>query len=86
MQYLTIIKTVLALLPTIIDAVRAIEQAFPMSSQGSTKLAAIRSIVETAYQTTNEAVLSFDMLWPTIQSAVGAVVSIANATGLFKKQ
>lgn len=85
MNYVLIIKAVLTLLPFIIDAVKSIEAAFPASGQGATKLAAVRSIVETAYGTANDAAIKFDALWPAIQSAVSAVVSLANSTGLFKK-
>lgn len=85
MQYLQIIRAVLALLPVIIEAVKAIESAFPASGQGQAKLAAVRGIVESAYQTAADAMLSFETLWPTLQAAVGGVVAIANASGAFKK-
>jgi hypothetical protein len=80
-----IIRTVLALLPVIIDAVKAIEAAFPVSGQGASKLQAIRNIIESAYNTVTDATVTFDKLWPAIQSAIGAVVSLGNSTGLFKK-
>jgi len=85
MQYLVIIKTVLTLLPIIIEAVKAIESAFPESGQGQQKLAAVRAIVQTAYDTATDTVVKFDAIWPAIQSAVSAVVELANAVGLFKK-
>jgi hypothetical protein len=85
MQYIVIIRAVLALLPVIIEAVKAIESAFPVGGQGAVKLQAIRNIIEAAYNTVADATLSFDKLWPAIQSAIGAVVSLGNSTGLFKK-
>lgn len=85
MNYIIIIKAVLALLPTIIEAVKAIEAAFPQSGQGHAKIEAVRTIVEAAYGVAADAALKFDSLWPAIQSAVSAVVSLANSTGLFKK-
>lgn len=85
MQYIAIIRAVLALLPVIVEAVKAIESAFPASGQGAIKLEAIRNIVQSAYDTATDVSLRFDQLWPTLQSAVSSVVSIANATGLFKK-
>ena len=85
MQYIIIIRTVLALLPTIIDAIKALEGAFPVAGPGAAKLAALRSIIEAAYNTVADATLSFEKLWPALQSSIGAVVCLANATGLFKK-
>ncbi len=85
MQYVMIIRTVLALLPVIIDAEKAIESAFPVGGQGAAKLQAIRNIIEAAYNTVADATVTFDKLWPAIQSAIGAVVSLGNSTGLFKK-
>lgn len=85
MNYIIIIRAVLALLPAIIDAVKTLEAAFPASGQGASKLSAIRTIIEAAYDTANDASLKFDQLWPAIQSAISAIVSLANSTGLFKK-
>lgn len=85
MQYLAIIKAVLALLPVLIEAVRAIESAFPASGQGSNKLAAVRAVVEGAYNAATDAAIEFEKLWPALQSAVSAIVGLANSVGAFKK-
>lgn len=85
MQYIVIIRAVISLLPIIIEAVKAIESAFPESGKGQQKLGAVRAIVETAFETASDATVKFDAIWPAIQSAVSAVVSLANSTGLFKK-
>ena len=85
MQWLTILKAVLTLLPLIIDAVRAIEAAFPASNAGAAKSAAIRATLESAYKVANDASVAFDSLWPAIQTAINAVVGVANSVGAFKK-
>jgi len=85
MQFLTILKTIISLLPIIIDAVKAIEAAFPQGGQGAAKLEAIRATVAAAHEAATDVSGSFAAIWPAIQSAVGAVVGIANATGVFKK-
>ena len=85
MQYIIIIRTVLALLPTIIDAIKALEGAFPVPGQGAAKLQALRNIIASAYEIAADATVSFEKLWPAIQSTISSVVSVANATGLFKK-
>lgn len=85
MQYLAIIKAILALLPVIIEAVRAIEAAFPVSGQGANKLAAIREMIEGAYDVAEDATIKFEKLWPAIQRTIAAVVGLANSSGIFKK-
>ena len=47
--------------------------------------AAVRAIVQTAYDTATDTVVKFDAIWPAIQSAVSAVVELANSVGMFKK-
>jgi len=83
--FIIIIKIVLSLLPSIIEAVKTIEAAFPATGQGEAKLQIIRSILETAYEKGADATVTFERIWPAIQSAVAAVVSMANSIGLFKK-
>ena len=85
MQYLAIIKLVLSLLPLIIDAVKAIESAFPASGQGAAKLALIKETIQQAYDAGNGAVAKFDEVWPTLQKTVASVVAFMNSTGAFKK-
>ena len=86
MQYLQLIKAVLALLPLILEAVRAIEAALPESGQGQTKLALVRAAVESGYNAASDAIVSFEQLWPALESTIGAVVGAFNAVGAFKKE
>lgn len=85
MQYLTIIKLVLSLFPLVIDAVKAIEAAYPATGQGTSKLELIRTVIQQAYDTGTGAVAKFDDVWPVLQKTVGAVVSFFNTVGAFKK-
>ncbi len=85
MNYVLIIKAVLALLPTIIEAVKAIEEAIPESGQGKFKLEIVRKAVESAYNVAGDAVVKFDQLWPAIQNVITTFVEFANKIGLFKK-
>ena len=85
MQFLTILKTIIALLPIIIDAVKVIEAAFPQGGQGAAKLEAVRATVASAYESATDVSGSFSAIWPAIQSAVSAIVGIANSAGVFKK-
>lgn len=86
MQYLTLIRVVLSLLPLVIDAVKAIEAAFPTSGQGNQKLGLIRSVLQSAYESGTGALASFDDIWPVLQKTVGAVVTFFNEVGAFKSK
>lgn len=85
MQYILIIKAVLALLPVVIDAIKAIEAAFPAAGQGKAKLEAVRTTVEAAYNVSTDKVASFETLWGPLQTMINAFVALANSSGLFKK-
>lgn len=78
MNALTILKTVLSLIPAIIDAIKAVEDAIPGSGKGEQKLAAIRAIVEQVYDKASD-------LWPSIEKTISVLVGLFNAVGAFKK-
>lgn len=84
-QALSIIKLILALLPSIIDAVRAIESALPVSNQGALKLALLRDTLQAGWSVANDAVTTFDAAWPAIEKTISAVVGLFNRTGAFVK-
>lgn len=69
---------VLKLLPLIIETIKAIEAAIPGVGQGEAKLAAVRSILEVADTSIQNAI-------PTIEKVVSIVVDLLNKTGTFKK-
>ena len=78
MNWLTSVSTVLQLLPSIIVAIKAIEEAIPGKGQGEMKLAAIREILEA---TSGQVAV----LWPLIEKAIGVLVGLFNKTGVFAK-
>lgn len=78
MNWLTSVTTVLQLLPAIITAIRAIEEAIPGKGQGEAKLAAIREILEAASG-------QVTMFWPLIEKAIAVMVGLFNRTGVFAK-
>lgn len=86
MNYLAVIKTVLAMLPLVIQAIQALEAAMPGSGNGSAKLAVIKETLSSAYKVSTDAVGTFDQLWPVLQTMIGAVVSGFNISGVFKKK
>lgn len=78
MTPLTGLKIVLELIPALIAAIRAIEEAIPGQGQGEAKLAAIRQIIESGYSQAKD-------IWPLAEKAVAALVGLFNATGVFTR-
>ena len=78
MSWLTTATALLQLLPAIITAIRAIEDAIPGKGLGEQKLAAIREILEAASG-------QMALFWPLIEKAIGVLVSLFNKTGVFSK-
>jgi len=78
MSWLSTATALLQLLPAIITAIRAIEEAIPGKGQGEAKLAAIREILESV---SGQVVT----LWPYIEKAISVLVGLFNKTGTFTK-
>jgi hypothetical protein len=84
MKLLTILRTVISLMPVLIQAIKAAEDALPGKGKGELKLAMIRGVLESAYSMATDADLAFDEVWPAIQKAVKAIVEAFNSAGVFK--
>ena len=78
MNWLTSVTTILQLLPSIITAIKAIEEAIPGQGKGELKLAAIREILESVSG-------QVATLWPYIEKAISVLVGLFNKTGTFAK-
>lgn len=85
MQYIAIVKTIISLLPLIIQAVQAIEGALPEGGNGTAKLAVLKSVLENAFKLSSDMSIQFETLWTAISSVAGEVVKLFNAAGTFKK-
>jgi len=77
MNWVTIIKTILTLLPAIIDAIKAIETAIPISGKGAEKITAVKEIIVDVNKHATE-------LWPHIEKTINILVRLFNSTGIFK--
>ena len=75
---LAILSAVLQIIPALIAAVKAIEEAIPGQGKGEAKVAAVREIVTVVNA---EAVT----LWPILEKVVGILVTTFNKTGVFVK-
>lgn len=69
---------ILNLIPSLIQAIRAIEDSIPGQGQGEQKLAAIRGILEAVEGSTKD-------LWPKIQPVIEVLVRLFNSTGVFRQ-
>ena len=78
MNWLSTATALLQLLPAIIAAIKAIEEAIPGQGHGEAKLAAIREILESVSG-------QVSTLWPFIEKAISVLVSLFNKTGTFTK-
>jgi hypothetical protein len=72
------IVIVLQLIPALIAAIKAIEDAIPGSGMGEQKLAAVRAMLEVIDG-------SVSKLWPQISGVIGVLVNLFNTVGVFKK-
>jgi hypothetical protein len=69
---------ILNLIPALIKAIAAIEEALPVAGAGKEKLGAIKEIIETTYE-------AGATLWPPIEKVIGILVGLFNKTGIFAK-
>jgi hypothetical protein len=84
---MSILISIVKLLPLIIQLVQSLEQVIPASGTGKTKLAIAQQVMDAAYGESQD--LQKDMpkeQWiQVITSLIGKIVSVFNANGLFKK-
>lgn len=85
MKYLEAIKLVLGIVPTLISAITAIEDALPEGGKGALKLQAVKDLLQAGWETATDAVGKFDDAWPALQRAIGVLVALFNAAGKFRK-
>lgn len=78
MTWLSTATALLQLLPAIIIAMKALEEAIPGKGQGEMKLAAIREILESTSG-------QVQMIWPYVEKAISVLTTIFNKTGTFAK-
>lgn len=85
MNFISILKLIITLLPSIIDAVKAIEAAIPDGGKGDEKLKLIEKVLSTTYEQSTKSFGTFEQVWPVLSSTVNSVVNLFNSTGTFKK-
>ena len=81
MKWLKIARAVLLLIPAIITAIKALEEAIPGEGEGEKRLIALRKILEAAYGGVDNALLSFEDIWPALSVTVATLVTTFNTVG-----
>jgi hypothetical protein len=80
-----IAKIAASLIPVVVGAVKAIEEALPEKGQGAEKLAIVRQMIEAAFAAIQGVSVTFAEVWPTVERLVAALVALFNKTGAFRK-
>lgn len=81
MKFIKTVQIVLQLLPALITAIKAIEQAIPGSGKGEQKLAAVRATLETVNEATGDLEQPFEEVWKILSKVVGIFVATLNTAG-----
>lgn len=84
MKLISTIRTIVALLPMLIEAIKAAEAAIPGSGKGEQKLALVRGMLQAAYEAATDVDNTFEEVWPAINKTINTVVTSLKAAGLFK--
>jgi hypothetical protein len=83
---LSVIKTVVSLMPVVIELIKTVEAAVPDGGVGKQKLELVKAALEKVFATATDLTATFQQVWPVMESIVGSLVAIFNAVGIFKKK
>lgn len=86
MNLWTYLSWVKKLWKMVTELVKIIEDTIPDEGAGSAKLAAFDVMLKAAIEKADDIDESFDKLQPVAHDIVAAVVSLYNATGIFRKR
>ncbi len=83
-NFVSVLKAIIAILPLVVEAIKAIEAALPIGVQGESKLGVIRAMIEASYAAATDSEVGFDRLWPALERVIGALVGLFNKAGAFR--
>ena len=77
----------LKILPLVLAAVKAIEEAVPLPNQGNRKLELVLEVLKSAYDASTDLAtqFSFEKLVEVVVPMIAKIVALHNALGLFQK-
>jgi len=85
MNVLSTVQAAGAMIPIMIQTIKAVEEAIPGEGKGEQKLAMVRGLLESVYSVGGASVTAFAVIWPALETAIEKSVKIFNAVGAFKK-
>lgn len=84
---MNMLLTALKLLPLVLAAVKAVEEAIPLPGQGKQKLDLVLDVIKSAYEasTSLSKEFSIEKLIILVVPMINQIVALHNALGLFQK-
>lgn len=80
MQFFTILRLAIGMLPVLIATITTLETSFPQGGVGQQKLEALKGIIQAVYTASNDATVPFENLWAALAPMVSAIVALMNFT------
>ena len=77
--------TVLKLLPVVLVAVKAVEEAFPLPGRGKRKLDLVLDVIKSGYDAGTDLSITWEKLVALVVPMIAKIVDLHNALGLFQK-
>lgn len=74
MNFFETVKTIVALLPTIIEAVNTVEKLFPEGGKGAAKLEMVKGMLVAANEHAGK-IDDFEAFWPVIKKTIDGIVA-----------
>lgn len=75
---LSTLKTIITLIPLILDLIKAVEMAIPEGGKGKEKLAFIHDILTNLFP-------EVGAIWTQVEFVISRAVTLYNAIGVFRK-
>jgi len=83
-RFLQLIEMAVKLLPLVVAAVKAIEEAAPVSGQGPLKAELLKSMVDAAYATGDDDLPPLSSVIALVNRLTAGVVALCKQAGIFK--
>lgn len=80
LNFIAIIKTLIAILPILKDLITAAEGFFPAQGSGVQKLELVKTMLQSAYDAVGKIETPFSAIWPVLQSIITYVVPMFTRT------
>jgi hypothetical protein len=83
-RFLQLLELAVKLLPMIVAAVKAIEDAVPVAGQGPSKAELLKAMIDAAYEAGGEDLPPLASVFGLVDKLTGGVVALFKRAGIFK--